>query len=303
MSKFELTSHQIKDLKLLFGDMPENIFFNFIDCLKLYLESGDFDNNLKEDNANRQILALKQANLLKDIANQAQKLKTMINKLDNSRISTIDCEVGEVNFNKIKDNKELAEALEAIKNTQQAIPKNERHITNYYCRYSTQERIESPEDRFETLLDNYENALFEAFSDLRITDNLDVWIDESIGFSFMLSNTFGSGYLETFLHSATVNWADFVKLPIKYSESSLFIKYLAILLETPSTEKLSKIASRSKWLRKNRASIDFRISIKHGTILSESEVAVQSKASENRKKDQSYIDEKVKAEINKIKGN
>jgi len=50
----------------------------------------------------------------------------------------------------------------------------------------------------------------------------------NIAFSFMLWDDFGGRYLESFLNAATTNWPSFVKLPIKYSESSLYIKYLAI---------------------------------------------------------------------------
>jgi len=303
MSKFELTSYQVVELRKLFSEMPINIFNYFIDCLKIYLESGNFDNNLKGDNANREVHVKKQTSLLKDIAKQAQKLKTLINGLDKSYSNSIECEVGDNNFNKIMDKGNISKVIEEIKEVHLTIPEKEQHITNIFSQFPHVVRDENPENKFDVLLNYCETAFFDDLASLRTIDNLDVWIDESIAFSFMLEDNLGSGYLEEFINAATINWADYVKLPIKYSESSLFIKYLAILLETSSTEKLSKIAIRSKWLENNRPLIDFRIGRKFGTVLSDSEIAEQSKIADVLYKDQNLLDEKVKIEIDKIKGN
>jgi hypothetical protein len=303
MSKFELTSYQVEELRKLFSEIPSNIFYDFIDCLKIYLESGDFDNNLKGDNANRQVHVKKQASLLKDIANQAQKLKTLINGLDKSYTDSIQCEVGDKSFNKIMVHGEVGEMIEGIKIFHKFITCKDQQIKNMFSQYLKEMTSSDLEFKFDDLIEEFEESLFDDLASVSTTDSLGVWIDESIAFSFMLGDDFGNGYLDSFLHAATTNWADFVKLPIKYSESSLFIKYLAILLETSSTEKLSKIAIRSKWLKNNRPLIDFRIGKKFGTVLSESEIAEQSKIADVLYKDQNLLDEKVKIEIDKIKGN
>jgi hypothetical protein len=302
VEKFKLTSFQTAELQNLFSEIPKQEFNKFMDCLKVYLESGHLDNNIKGDSANRQVHIKKQAALLRDIALQSQKLKILISGLDKEYIESIDCEVGSEYFSKIRDKEEVVEVVEVIKKIHQITPQNEQHITNHFSRYLKEVKNENPGNKFEALLDYCEDTLFEACLGIRTTDNLDVWINESIHFAFRFEDDFGSGYLERFIHGATISWADYIKLPIKYSESSLFIKYLAILLETTSTEKLSKIASRSKWLQKHRALIDFRIARKHGT-LSESDILEQSKIADVLYKDQNAWDEKIKIEIDKIKGN
>ncbi len=301
MAKFEFTSYQIESLKNLFSDMSNEVFEEFIYYLKMYLENGSYKESIKGDDANRKVNIKKQASILREIAKNAQKLKTLMDSLDTPYLESIECEIRMEQFQKVRHHGDISELIDVLKDVHQTIPEKERHISNLYAQYFKEVRKKHYEDNFDALLDVLDETVFEAFVSLKTSDNLDLWIDESIGIAFVLEKELGNGYLESFISAATLNWADYVKLPITYSESSLFIKYLAILLDTTSTEKLSKIAIRSKWLIKYRPAMDFRISNKRGHILSEDEIKHLSKLTKRIYDDDTRWQKLITNEIAQIK--
>jgi hypothetical protein len=85
---------------------------------------------------------------------------------------------------------------------------------------------------------------------------LDILISRSQEYAEILDENFTSGYLDSFIMMACVAWSQYIGEEIKFSESSLFVKYVAILLNTSSTEKVSKFLARSNWLNKNKAIVE-----------------------------------------------
>jgi hypothetical protein len=235
MAKLELTPHQIKELRTLLHFIPFDDFSSLICMLKATFEINDFTDEIQGNSPSRKIKAVAEAKLLRSISIQAQKLSNLIGDLQESNKSSIEYNLRNYLLEQIIEKSPYYEV-----------------ITKEVLITSDREELESYERN------GFEPDIIGLYVNEKICSRsfLDIWTKEAMSCAMVLEDEFSAGYLDDFIMSVSVRWADNVCLPITYSESSLFVKYLSILLDTDSTEKVSKIAYRSKWLNKHKSSLE-----------------------------------------------
>ncbi len=303
MERFQLNSYQTDKLKDLFRGTSFQHIEYFVDRINFRFEVSSIDNSIKGDNPCRENKEKKKATLLRDIAKQAQKLKVLLEQLNDTDQIGIDEKLTDTIFDNVMLNGETAEILKIFEEAYKKVPNKNNYVTNTLAEYLNIFMPEQFEDIFESILSCCEEAIYTDIQKISTAQTLDFLIDETIFFACSTENITGRGYLEEFLIIASFYWAEHIKLPIKYSESSLFIKYLAILLDTSSTEKVSKLASRSQWLKRYRPVLDFSIKNRKSGEAPSEDLLKEEEVLSNaifKEEDEYFI--KAEEEIARIKG-
>jgi len=235
--KVHLADYQINELLNLFSHIENKSIFRVIETVNGYFESFSFPSNMFGDTPSRENISKKQSQLLKEVAFEAKKLKSLIEQVQKGYLDSIENEITEYSVNQIVEKSPYYE--EIYKNV---LLNNNDEIIKY--------NIDINESA------NFCSLYSDECANVDTKKILDIWINRSQEHSEILDENFTSGYLDSFIMMACVTWSEHIGEEIKFSESSLFVKYVAILLNTSSTEKVSKFLARSKWLSKNKAVID-----------------------------------------------
>jgi len=233
----QLEDHQISELFNLFPHIENKSIFRVIQIVNGYFESFSLPSNMFGDSPSRENRSKKQSKLLKEITFEAKKLKSLIGQVQKGFLDSIENEITEYSVKQIVVKSPYYEEIYKnvlLNNNDEIIKYNINIDENYsFCGLYS---------------DECENV--------DTKEILDILISRSQEYAEILDENFTSGYLDSFIMMACDAWSQYIGEEIKSSESSLFVKYVAILLNTSSTEKVSKFLSRSKWLRTNKAVID-----------------------------------------------